>query len=70
MIIERLWHHAALVQDRPEFIASSGVVVADADGRLAGIATDDDQLHAFAEVVGQGAHEASLLCLFDIFIFV
>src|SRR5690349_8490611 len=34
-----------------------------ADGRLAGIATDNDKLHAFAKVIGQGAHGASLLCL-------
>ena len=63
MVIKRLRHHPALIEHRPEFISPSGIVMADADGRLARIATDDHQLHPFTEMVGEGTHGASLLCL-------
>ena len=63
VVIKRLRHHPALVEHGPKLIAPSGIVMADADGRLARIATDDHQLHAFTEMVGEGTHDASLLCL-------
>jgi hypothetical protein len=64
MVIEGLRHNAAFIQHGPEFVPAAGIVVAHADGGLARIASDDYELHAFAEVVGKCSHHASLLCLF------
>src|SRR5216684_6974042 len=63
VVIERLRHHAALVEHGPEFVSTAGIVMAHADRGLARIAADDYQLHAFAEMVGKCSHYASLLCL-------
>src|SRR5712692_184556 len=63
VVIERFRHHAALVEHGPELIPASGVVMTDAHGRLTRIATDDHELHAFAQMVWEGSHGASLLCL-------
>jgi len=63
VVIERFRHHAALVEHGPELIPASGVVMTDAHGRLTRIATDDHQLHAFAQMVWEGSHGVSLLCL-------
>src|SRR6266704_2995423 len=63
MVIERFRHNAALVEHGPELIPASGVVMTDAHGRLTRIAADDHKLHAFAQMVWEGSHGASLLCL-------
>src|SRR5580704_4079566 len=60
-VVKRLRHHATLMQSRPEKIASSGVVVAGAHGRLRGIAAHDYELHAFTKIVGESFHFSSAL---------
>src|SRR5260370_4048075 len=63
VIIEGLRHNAALIEHGPELVPAAGIVVAHSDGGLARIAAHDHELHAFAEVVGECSHYASLLCL-------
>ena len=58
VIVERLGDDAAFIDHRPKLIGAAGVIVADADGGFAGIATNDDEFHAFSEVVGKCAHGA------------
>lgn len=60
VIIERLRNDGALVKERPKFVAAAGIVVAHADGRFGGITADDDELHAFAKMVGKGLHGRSV----------
>src|SRR6516164_8065075 len=55
-IIERLRHDAGFVERRPKLIAAPSIVMAGAYGGFAGIATNDYELHAFAEVVGERFH--------------
>jgi hypothetical protein len=51
VIVERFRDDAALEEQGPEFVAASGVVVANANGGLGWIAADDYQFHAFAEEI-------------------
>jgi hypothetical protein len=60
VIVEWFGHDATLVQDGPELIGAPGIVVADAHGRFARITTDDDQLHAFSQMVGECSHVPSV----------
>lgn len=60
VIVERLGHNAAFVKNVPELIGAPGIVVADTHGGFAWIATDDDQLHAFSEMVGECSHIPSV----------
>ena len=48
VIIKWLGNYAAFVENRPELICATGVVMPNPDGRFAGIAAHDDQLHAFS----------------------
>ncbi len=47
-VIEQFRHHARIIQQRPEFVSTSRVIMADASRTVAGIAPDDDQFHAIA----------------------
>ena len=60
VIVERFRNHAAFVQDGPELIGAPGVVVTHAHGGFARIAADDDQLHAFSQMVGESSHLTSV----------
>src|SRR4029077_11354017 len=60
MIVERFWYYAAFVQDGPELVGASCVVVPYAHGRFARIAADDNQLHAFSQMVGECSHLPSV----------
>jgi hypothetical protein len=60
VIVERFRHDAAFVQDGPELVGATGVVMAHAHGRFARIAADDDQLHAFSQMVGECSHLPSV----------
>ena len=52
-IVEGLGNNARFVEHGPELIAAPSVIMAGADGGLAGITAYDDELHAFAEIVWQ-----------------
>ena len=56
VVVERLGDDAAIVKNGPELIGTTGVIMADTDRGFAGIATNDDEFHALAEVVGKCAH--------------
>jgi hypothetical protein len=60
VIVERFRDDAAFVEDGPELIGASRVVMADTHGGFAWVAADDDQLHAFSEMVGECSHGPSV----------
>ncbi len=59
VIVERLRDDRALVEQRPKLVAAAGIVMAGANGGFGRIAADNNELHAFAEMVGKGLHGRS-----------
>jgi len=59
-VIEGLGNHTAFIQHGPELVAAPGVIMTDAHRRLARIAANNDEFHAFSQVVGKCAHWAGV----------
>ena len=55
-MLEQFGQHAGFVEQRPEFIPPARIVMADASRTVAGVAPDDDKLHAAAQIIGQSPH--------------
>jgi hypothetical protein len=60
VIVKRFGHYATFIQDGPELIGATGVVMAHTHGRFGRIAADDDQLHTFSQMVGECSHIPSV----------
>lgn len=55
-VFEGLGDNPGIVHDGPEMIAAAGVIMSGAGGTFAGIAADENELHAFAKIVWKRAH--------------
>src|SRR6267142_2981432 len=61
VVIEGLGYHTTCIEHGPKLIRAAGIVVAHAHRGLARIAANDYELHAFAKMVRECSHCASLL---------
>ena len=51
-VIQQFRHDTRIVQQRPEFVSTAGIIVPYASGTIAGITSHDDQFHSCAQIIG------------------